>query len=171
VRDFAYATSATEVETYLNGAALNGVFKYVLDGIEGYVYEYNGAACPLGATTLHRLYNASRHDTVVVPASERAAMTSQGYLPPLDPDLPEIIGCGFENVDSDADGLIDGFERLIGSDILDPDSDGDGVSDGQELLVYDQSSPNPVLHGYRDPCSNGCPIFADGFESGDTSAW
>ncbi len=98
-------------------------------------------------------------------------MNSQGYLAPIDPELPEVIGYGFQNVDTDGDWLIDGLERLIGSDVTDPDSDADGVTDGQELLGYDRSNPDPALHGYGDPCSNGCPIFADGFESGDTSAW
>jgi len=171
VRDFAYATSAAEVATYLDGAALNGIFKYVLDGIEGYVYKHCDAGCPPEAVALHRLYNSSRRDTVIVPESEVATMMSQGYLPPPDPDLKEIVGYTLPNVDSDGDGLIDGFERLVGTKILNPDSDADGVSDGQELLFYDRSSPNPAAHGYRDPCSNGCPIFTDGFESGNTSAW
>ncbi|MCP4660696.1 MAG: hypothetical protein GY856_35290, partial [bacterium] len=171
VRDFAYATSIAEVETYLNGAALNGGFEYKLDGIEGYVLEHCDFGCPRKAVSLHRLYNPTRHDTVVVPKSQVAAMKSQGYLAPADPGLPEVLAHAFENVDSDGDGLIDGFEELIGSDILNPDSDGDGLSDGEELLVYDRSSADPALHGYRDPCSNGCPMFADGFESGDTSEW
>ncbi len=171
VRDFAYATSVAEVETYLNGAALNGTFRYKLEGISGFVYEHCNSGCPSKAVALHRLYHPARHDTILVPNSQVATMKSQGYLAPADPDLPEVVAYGFENVDSDNDGLVDGFEELIGSHVRDPDSDSDGVSDGAELLVYDRSSPDPALHGYRDPCSNGCPMFADGFESGDTSAW
>ncbi|MCP4642655.1 MAG: hypothetical protein GY851_19575, partial [bacterium] len=64
VRDFAYATSIAEVETYLNGAALNAGWKYKLDGIEGYVFEHCDFGCPRKAVSLHRLYNPTRHDTV-----------------------------------------------------------------------------------------------------------
>lgn len=171
IRDFAYATSAEEVATYLDGASLNGTFKYVLDGIEGYVYEHCDFGCPPEAVALHRLYNSSRHDTVIVLESEVAEMMNQGYLPSPDPDLKEIVGYALPNVDSDEDGLIDGFERLIGTLLLDTDSDADGISDGQELLFYDRSSPDPALRGYGDPCSSPCPIFIDGFESGNTTAW
>lgn len=172
VRDFAFATSTAEVEAYLGGVNLNGtLFKYKLDNIEGYIYEHCNSGCPPGVVALHRLYNSARHDTVIVPASQVAAMNAQGYFAPTDPNLPEIIGFGFSNVDTDSDGLIDGFERLIGTNLNDSDSDDDGVSDGQELLVYDRSNPDPALRGYSDPCSNGCPIFADGFEIGNTSLW
>jgi hypothetical protein len=166
------ATSNAEVEALLNGVTLGGsTFEYVLDGIEGWVYSDCATGCPGEEVALHRLYHPGKDDFVVVPTSEVAAMQAQGYFAPNHPDLPEIIGYAYPNVDSDSDGLVDGFEALIGSDRTDPDSDGDGISDGDELLFYDTSNPDPTLHGYGDPCSNGCPIFTDGFESGDAAQW
>jgi hypothetical protein len=116
---------------------------------------------------LLRRYHATRRDFAIFPESE--AGQYPGYEPY--PGLAEVVAYVYPNVDSDLDGLIDGSERLLGTGAATPDSDGDGVSDGDEVHVYHRSDPNPALHGYRDPCSNGCSIFTDGFESGDTSAW
>jgi len=84
--------------------------------------------------------------------------------------LRDWIGYVYPNVDSDGDFLIDGFERLIGTRPDLPDTDCDGLSDGEEILFYDMSSPEPAEHGYGDPRDGPC-LFADGFESGDTSRW
>jgi hypothetical protein len=173
VRDFAYATSIEEVELFLDGINLGGtVYRYLLDGVEGYVYENCDSGCRYGEVRLHRLYHATRHDMVVVPQELVGSYQAQGYIPvPSGSGLSEILGWAYRNTDTDGDWLIDGFERLIGTDPLFTDSDGDTVSDGAELLVYDASDPDPASHGYGDPCSNGCPLFTDGFESGDTTAW
>jgi subtilisin family serine protease len=172
VRDFAYATSTAEVELFLNGITLGGTtFRYLLDGIEGYVYEHCDSGCTRGEVRLRRLYHPVRDDMVVVPEDLVPAYQAQGYAAPAGSGLSQILGWAYRNTDADGDGLVDGFERLVGTDPLDADSDGDSVSDGEELLVYDRSHLDPGLRGYGDPCSNGCPIFVDGFESGDTAGW
>jgi hypothetical protein len=45
------------------------------------------------------------------------------------------------NEDTDQDGLIDGFERIIGTDINNQDNDDDGISDGIEVNDYPYSDP------------------------------
>ena len=57
------------------------------------------------------------------------------------------------NLDTDGDGLTDGFEREIGTDPLNPDTDGDGLSDGQEVLKYKTDPLNPDTDG--DGLSDG----------------
>lgn len=51
------------------------------------------------------------------------------------------------NLDSDGDGLQDGFEREIGTDPLNPDTDGDGLTDGEEVLTYKTDPLNPDTDG------------------------
>jgi hypothetical protein len=72
-----------------------------------------------------------------------------------------VLGYAYPNVDSDGDGLIDGFEYLLGTDPNQVDSDRDGVHDGVE---YPQAGVPK-----SDPCSAGrCRphyLFDDGFES------
>ena len=50
-----------------------------------------------------------------------------------------------DSIDSDEDGIPDGYEYIIGTDALNPDTDGDGFSDGYEVnvlctdpLIYDE---------------------------------
>ncbi len=171
-RDFALATTEDEVlflaEDVVDGSGIG----YQLDGIDGYLYATcSGDVCqPPGTVRVLRRYDPVRGDFAIFPESQAGLFPSYAVFP--DPSLPEVIGYAYENVDSDFDELIDGWERLLGTGILVVDSDGDAIPDGTEVLNYDASDPDPALHGYGDPCSNGCPIlFADGFESGDTSEW
>jgi outer membrane protein OmpA-like peptidoglycan-associated protein len=57
------------------------------------------------------------------------------------------------NLDTDGDGLTDGFEREIGTDPLNPDTDGDGLTDGEEVLEYKTDPLNPDTDG--DGLSDG----------------
>ena len=81
------------------------------------------------------------------------------------------LGWVLPNVDSDGDGVIDAWEQLLGTDPQVADSDGDGCSDGEEILGY----VDPTRSELSDPLDGGACIlhfiFADGFESGDVSAW
>ncbi|MCP3997005.1 MAG: hypothetical protein GY722_18375, partial [bacterium] len=82
----------------------------------------------------------------------------------------EEVGWVLPNVDTDGDGVIDAWEDLLGTDPFDPDSDDDDCSDGEEILGY----VIPSVSELSDPLDGVCPfnlIFADGFESGDVSAW
>lgn len=68
----------------------------------------------------------------------------------------------YPNVDSDGDGLIDGFERIIRTRPDLADSDGDGVSDGVEFPLAGISVSDPC-QGPNVQC-NLSALFANGFE-------
>jgi hypothetical protein len=155
---FAYARASFEILSLRNTG-------YSLDGIEGYVIDPAGPL-PAGAVLLHRLYNPSLDDWVVVPTSEVSSL-SAGYVVPA--GFAEIVGAAFPNVDSDGDAVIDGFETMIGTSPSTADSDGDGINDGHEILGYTGATPSGIL---GDPlCPGTSCLFADGFETGGTSRW
>lgn len=60
------------------------------------------------------------------------------------------------NLDTDGDGLTDGFEREIGTDPLNPDTDGDGLTDGEEVLKYKTDPLNPDTDG--DGLTDGAEV-------------
>lgn len=67
-----------------------------------------------------------------------------------------LNGDPFGFADSDADGLNDNAEKLLGTDPFNPDSDGDGFHDGHEF--WDNADPltpgfDPVLPVHSDPDS------------------
>lgn len=55
-----------------------------------------------------------------------------------------FLGYVFVNVDSDGDGLPDGYERWIGTNPYSVDSDGDGIPDGIEFPVAGLQFPEPM---------------------------
>jgi hypothetical protein len=67
--------------------------------------------------------------------------------------------------DTDADGLSDGLEQLLGLDGLDADSDGDGILDGVELILMQAGSVDnntniydpAVANVYTDTLGDGLP--------------
>jgi len=69
-------------------------------------------------------------------------------------DLVEMrLGTNNQNMDSDADGLLDGEELMgWGTDPLLPDTDRDGLSDYNEVKVYgtDPQKPDTDGDGYSD---------------------
>ncbi len=139
-RDVTYTTDTTGILAFKSVG-------YELDGIEGYIYAPctpEPGCIPPGAVHLHRRYNPQRDDFAIFPDSELTQMLNQGYT--STGGASEIIGYVYPNIDSDGDGLIDGFELLIGTNPLVADSDCDGLTDGQELLNYP----------YTDPLGPGC---------------
>ena len=101
--------------------------------------------------------------------AERPAYESSGYA--VSPSIFPGVGFVYANADADADFLVDGFERLIGSNVAVADTDCDNVADGLEVWSYN-SSGEPASHGYGDPLDGPCfAFFQDGFETGDTSRW
>jgi subtilisin family serine protease len=171
-RDFSYTTTPEGVvyfkENVTDPATGQG---YELDGIEGYIYptcEPEPECIPEGAVRLYRLYNETLDDYVIFPQSELETWQAADYG--SQSGLADWIGYAYPNVDGDGDGLIDGFELLLGTDPANADTDCDGVSDGMEVHTYDRSDPDPALHGYGDPLHGSC-LFSDGFETGDASRW
>jgi hypothetical protein len=69
-----------------------------------------------------------------------------------------LIGFVYLNQDSDNDGLIDGQERILGTNINNVDSDGDGVNDGVEYPSAGVPVSDPMFNIVADI------IFVNGFE-------
>ena len=164
-RDHLYATSATS-DSDVNYFRNQG---FDLDGVEGFLYPTCGtdpcdeSCSPPGTELLKRLYKTSPStDYVLTPKSQETVWTGLGFVP-----MPTVSAClGFVvvNADTDADGVIDGFEELMGTHPGLANSDCDAAPDGTEALNY-----STTLHGYRDPLSSpGCSnlvIFSDDFET------
>ena len=131
----------------------------------------------------------------VTPETKRRGFRGMGGLPCAD-GTPQFYstrsqcnnakggthGCdiceGFDDtLDGDGDGVPNGCDICAGFDDG-LDADGDGIRDGFDVCSGDNSTGDGDLDGIcadRD-CDDGdsnntCPIFKDGFESGDTSGW
>lgn len=130
--------------TEKRGIKLFERYGYMLDGIEGYIYPRTVSSQPPGTVRLYRKYNPTRDDHAIFPESELASMNAQGYTRNTGNDW---IGYVYLNQDSDRDGLIDGFEAVIGTDSTIPDSDFDGLRDGYEVNYY-----------YTDPLDPSDPM-------------
>jgi subtilisin family serine protease len=128
--DHAYATDQAEIDAY---KALG----YQLDGIEGYIYSRNQSQ-PAGTVKLYRKFNQSKYDVAIFPESKLSSMASKGYT---SNSGNEWIGYAYPNQDSDGDGLIDGYETILGTNSSVGDSDGDGKSDGLEVNGYPNTDP------------------------------
>ena len=171
-RRFAYATTAAEIN-YFKNETVDGTGKgYDVDGLLGWIYpwcEPNTSCRPSGTAALYRLYNSAKDDWALVVEGDRATYEEAGYH-----SVQQVFaGVGFVdlNGDFDHDELIDGWERLLGTNPAIADTDCDGLSDGFEVRGYRSTGP-PASHGFRDPLDGPCfPYFRDGFETGDTSRW
>lgn len=170
-RRFAYALNA-EIDYFRNVTVDAHQVGYEVDGILGWLYpwcEPNATCRPAGTTALYRLYNSEKDDWALVAEPERVAYEENGYHA----SAVSFAGAGFAylNHDTDADLLIDGWERLLRTKASVADTDCDGLSDGFEVRGYRIAGP-PAEHGYRDPLDGPCyPYFGDDFESGDTLRW
>lgn len=134
-QSFAYTTEEAGVEVFAD-------IGYRLDGIEGYLFRRctpEPSCIPEGATRLFRMYHPTRDDYVVIPESQVTSFQAQGFV--FQAGLNDWIGYVYENVDSDSDTLIDGFELLAGTDPAVSDSDCDGLSDGAEVNDFPYGDP------------------------------
>jgi hypothetical protein len=113
-----YTVSTAEVAA----AATAG---YRQDGIEGYLWRCGVGTQPPGTVKVYRKGTAaatSRPNAVIVSEAQLAGTLSAGYTSNLfsssgcsDASGHEYIGFAYPNIDTDGDGLIDGFEDMIGT--------------------------------------------------------
>jgi serine protease len=129
--DHVYSTEQWEVDAFKRAG-------YKLDGIEGYIYPRSIGSQPPGTIKLYRRYSTAQDDHAIFPETMLSEMISAGYSRI---DGRDWIGYVYLNQDSDKDDLIDGFERIIGTDLSKPDTDDDGISDGQEIFSFPYSDP------------------------------
>ncbi len=119
-RDTAYLTDPSE------RAGVESV-GYRLDGVEGWIF----ASPQPGTVRLLRRYHPGRDDVAVFADTQLARYAAEGYTELWGPT--DVLGWVYPNTDRDGDGLIDGFEALLGTDPALRDSDGDGRGDGAEV--------------------------------------
>jgi len=159
-RDFTLVATTLDIEK----AHSDG---YNLRTIQGYVYvpcTPEPACIPPGAQKFYRACRNADDDCATFLESERTAFEAAGYVAAY-PNGKKLLGYAYPSVDTDNDGLIDGFEYVIGTRADAVDSDGDGASDGVEFPMAGVAVGDPC----DGPLAGSCPadgIFADGFQHG-----
>lgn len=161
-RDFMFVTTTAHIEQ----AHADG---FNLRTIVGYVYQpcnSEPACIPPGAQKLYRACKTADDDCATFLESERTTFEAAGYTTAYPSGSSKVLGYAYPYSDSElpaGDGLIDGFEYVIGTKINVADSDGDGTNDATEFPMVGV----PV----SDPCSGSagwsCPsdvIFKNGFD-------
>lgn len=125
--------------------------RYAFDGVEGYLWRAHlpGATTalpqPPGTRKLWRLYHAGHRAWALVMEGEQDSAAFAGYAAaPEAQNGPALLGYVYPNVDSDGDGLIDGFESAIGTNPQSKDSDCDGRDDGVEFPLARLSDSDPL---------------------------
>lgn len=167
-RDFLLATTVAHVEA-AHAAGYN------LRTIQGYIYARcpSGGTCivPPGAQKFYRACKTTEGDCAMFLESERSAFETALYTEPFPPSTDTWLGYAYPSTDTDGDGLVDGFEYVVGTRHDLPDTDGDNEASPPDKNDGDEFPMVGVPVG--DPCSGGdfgadrCPgdvIFANGFD-------
>jgi subtilisin family serine protease len=157
-RDFLLLTTTAEIEA----AKAEG---FTFRGLQGYIYDRctpEPTCIPAGAEKLYRKCELAEDDCAIFLESSRVFHEGEGYTAAYPVGSNMHIGYAYPNVDTDSDGLIDGFERLIRTRPDLADSDGDGTSDGTEFPLAGISMSDPCV-GPNVQCDLSL-LFANGFE-------
>lgn len=169
-QDFTLLTTTAHVEQ----ARVAG---YNLRAIQGYIYQPctpEPTCIPPGAEKFYRACKTADGDCATFLESDRIAFEANGYTAAFPSGSNKLLGYAYPSVDADGDGLIDGFEHVIGTSIYLRNSDGDGACpatppaistcDGDEFPMVGL----PVSDPCDGPTAGSCPavdiIFKHGFE-------
>ncbi len=145
---------------------------YAFRGRQGYIYPRcpgDAPSCkPAGTERMYRLCKTADDDCAVFLESQFGAYQALGYTSVYPAGADSVVGYAYPNVDSDGDGLVDGLERIIGTNWANPttdkDSDDDGVQDGVEFPQAGVSLSDPCV-GPNVTCNRlQNVVFANSFE-------
>jgi hypothetical protein len=166
-RDFLLATTTADI----HDAHAAG---YNLRNIQGYIYSRcpTGGTCivPPGAQKFYRACNTTDDDCATFLQSDKPVFDAAQYTNAF-PGSETWIGYAYPSIDTDGDGLIDGFEYVIGTRHELPDTDGDNTAKPHDKWDGDEFPMVGVA--LSDPCSGGtygasrCPadiIFTNAFD-------
>jgi hypothetical protein len=161
-RDFMLVTTVGHIEQ----AHADG---YSLRTIQGYIYKPcapEPACIPPAAQKLWRKCKAGDNDCATFLESERLGFEANGFTSVYPAGTNPLLGYAYPATDTDADGLPDGFEYVVGTSPTRANSDNDSSPDASEFPM----AGVPV----SDPCggigSSGalyCPanyLFKNGFD-------
>jgi serine protease len=158
-RDFTLLTTTPQIEQ----AHADG---YSLRTIQGYIYAPcmpEPSCIPPGAQKFYRECKIADDDCATFLENERTAFEAGGYTAAYPANASKLMGYAYPAIDSDGDGLVDGFEYVVGTSPGMPDSDGDGLSDFAEFPMAGMAIADPCSGAAGGNCA-GEVIFRNGFQ-------
>ncbi len=139
----------------LNGTESLDTRTFHSDGIEGYLLatcpaqfgSCNNLADPSTPQAVYLRYSASHKSFALLLDSQLSEPQFSTYLPLTNPASSAPLGYAFKNIDTDGDGVIDGAERVLGTNRLIADTDCDGQNDGVEYptLLMQTTTQDPLV--------------------------
>ena len=129
VDDFLLGTTTADLE-YAHSLG------YKIRNIQGYVFKPcspEPACIPPSAQKLWRACKSADGDCAIFLESERVNFELNGYTAAFPPGTAKRIGYAYPAIDTDHDGLPDGFEHVVGTSPTRSNSDNDGWPDAVEF--------------------------------------